>query len=258
MAINILSPVLSEIPFILGPTSAPGACDYPTQSNVRLGIQFGNGTFTGNVVLPPVDQVVLGVGYGANGTEFIGTFTTPLIFPPPTGDWPVQSASYEQILDAIRIQLMKYTGFAEERVREWYSDSRPMFGDDALITYRPTNENPFKNAGAGRLGTKLDFGIRVTFWQRYQQDDAGTHRLWGRQVLAMRRLIVSALHDHMLFDSYDVNGDPLATAQPLLYKVIQYVPSDTFEKGPVLSDGKSVMDFEAGAVLMVHVPNLVS
>lgn len=213
----------------------------------------------GTLVLPDPSVVLQGIGYGANGTEFFGTLVNPRNFPPPAGNWPLQAASYEQILDAIHVQLMVYTGLDTDRVREWYNETRPMFGDDTLVTFRPTTEQPFPNAGAGRIGTKCEIGIRVTIWQRFQSDDAGQHRLWGRQVLALRRQIVSALHDHNVFDSYDpVLGTPLPTAKPLLYKVFQYQPSDTFGKPPVLTDGRADLEFVGGAVLMVQVPNLVA
>lgn len=240
-------------------TGGSGTCDYPSANDVRNGTIFGFGSLTGNLVLPPVDDVLLGIQYGALGTEFTGTLDTGLHFPPPTGNWPIQAASYEQILDAVQIQLIKYTGLDALRVREWYSDKRPMFGDDPLVTFRPLDEMPFQNAGAGRIGTKCEFRIRATIWYRYQSDDAGQHKLWGRQVLALRRAVVDALHDHNVYDGYDVvTGDPLPTALPLLYKVFQYQPSDTFGKEPVLTDGRSDMDFLAGAVLMLHTPRLSS
>ena len=220
-----------------------------------LGQQFGSGGATCDY--PATATVLLGTPYDFGA--MVGTLTPPTSFPPPTGDWPVQAASYEQILDAIHVQLMKYTGLDTDRVREWYSETRPTFGDDPVVTFRPTTENPFPNAGAGRIGSKAEFRIRVTIWYRYQSDDAGQHRLWGRQVLALRRAVVSALHDHNVYDAYDpVTGDPLSTALPLLYKVFQYVPSDTFGKEAVMADGRSDMEFVGGAVLMLHVPNLSS
>lgn len=262
--------------------SGGGVCDYPSPNDVRTGVAYdfglmigdvvlpaaghvrqgdgygSNGTeLTGTDVLPPVGDVASGVGYGASGTEFFGTLSSPTTFPPPVGNWPLQSASYEQILDAIRIQLMKYTGLDINRVREWYADTRPSYGDDPLLTYKPTTEEPFLHAGAGRIGSKMDFGIQVTIWYRYQSDDAGTHRQWGRQVYALRRAVISALHDHNVYTAYDpATGDPLTTATPLLFKPFEYVASSTVDKMPIMTDGKSVMNFVGGAVLMLHVPNI--
>jgi hypothetical protein len=211
----------------------------------------------GTLVLPDPSTVLSGIGYGADGTELTGTLVLPTTFPPPLGNWPLQSASYEQILDAVRIQLMKYTGLDINRIREWYADTRPSYGDDPVITYKPTAEEPFLHAGAGRIGSKMDFGIQVTIWYRYQSDDAGTHRLWGRQVYALRRNVISALHDHNVYTAYDATtGDPKPTALPLLYKPFEYVASSTVDKMPIMTDGKSVMNFVGGAVLMLHVPNI--
>lgn len=50
---------------------------YPSEDDVRLGIIFGGGIFTGNLVLPAVGDVELAVNYGASGTEFTGTFVVP-------------------------------------------------------------------------------------------------------------------------------------------------------------------------------------
>lgn len=47
-------------------------CDYPVVDDVRFGVVYGAGV--GTVELPTEAQVELGVGYGANGVEFTGTF----------------------------------------------------------------------------------------------------------------------------------------------------------------------------------------
>jgi hypothetical protein len=240
-------------------SSGGGTCDYPSQDNVRNGTAYAFGTMVGDIVLPPTGDVLIGIGYGANATELFGTYVNPTFFPPPSGNWPLQAASYEQILDAIRIQLAKYTGLALERIREWYADTRPSYGDDPLVTFRPMTDTPFLSAGAGRLGTKMDFAIEITVWYRLQQDDAGTHRQWGRSAFALRRAVISAMHDHNVFNQYDpVTGDPVPGALPLTTTPFQYVPSQDEDKGPVMTDGRSVMNFVSGAVVMVLVPNLTS
>ena len=48
-------------------------CDYPSEDDVRLGVTFD--AFTGNLELPAEADVLAGVDYGANGTEFTGTAT---------------------------------------------------------------------------------------------------------------------------------------------------------------------------------------
>ena len=48
----------------------------PSVSNVRTGVSFGsNNTLTGILQLPATNEVLSGIGYGANGTEFVGTVT---------------------------------------------------------------------------------------------------------------------------------------------------------------------------------------
>lgn len=50
-----------------------GVCDYPSQNDVRLGVTFD--VYTGNLELPAEVDVLTGVQYGANGTEFTGSAT---------------------------------------------------------------------------------------------------------------------------------------------------------------------------------------
>ncbi len=57
-----------------------GGGNYPSADDVRLGVAYDTG-LTGNLVLPTVGNVLQGVSYGANGTEYTGTFLSPL---PPT------------------------------------------------------------------------------------------------------------------------------------------------------------------------------
>ena len=49
-------------------------CDYPSPNDVESGVQYANGTLTGNFVAPATSDVRLGVGYGSNGVEFQGTY----------------------------------------------------------------------------------------------------------------------------------------------------------------------------------------
>jgi hypothetical protein len=48
-------------------------CDYPDESDVRDGVSYGSGVFTGDVELPAEGNVLDGVGYGSEGTEFEGS-----------------------------------------------------------------------------------------------------------------------------------------------------------------------------------------
>ncbi|MCG3177374.1 MAG: hypothetical protein MOGMAGMI_02348 [Candidatus Omnitrophica bacterium] len=49
------------------------AADYPSEDDVRDGVSFGDGAFTGNMTLPAEADVEDGVQYGTNGVEFEGT-----------------------------------------------------------------------------------------------------------------------------------------------------------------------------------------
>jgi hypothetical protein len=64
---------------ILNGTLTPGGgvCDYPGTDDVREGVVYGT-IYTGVLELPLPSQVLVGTGYGANGTEYDGT----LVFPP--------------------------------------------------------------------------------------------------------------------------------------------------------------------------------
>lgn len=53
--------------------SLGGACDYPSEDDVRLGTSFS--IYTGNLELPAETDVLTGVQYGTSGTEFTGTAT---------------------------------------------------------------------------------------------------------------------------------------------------------------------------------------
>jgi hypothetical protein len=57
--------------------------DYPAVGNVRDGIDYFNGALTGVLELPEEDEVLTGVGYGANGSEFLGTLDPATVFTLP-------------------------------------------------------------------------------------------------------------------------------------------------------------------------------
>lgn len=52
--------------------------DYPAIENVEEGVTYNNGLLVGVRVMPTVPQVLLGVGFGAYGTEFFGTLESCL------------------------------------------------------------------------------------------------------------------------------------------------------------------------------------
>ena len=58
---------------VLNGTFVPAGATIPAVSDVREGVAVGAGV--GILELPTVNQVLLGVGYGANGVEFTGTLS---------------------------------------------------------------------------------------------------------------------------------------------------------------------------------------
>ena len=63
---------------VLNGTFAPSGagCTYPGTQDVREGVTYG-GIYTGLLELPLPSQVLIGTGYGANGTEYDGTLNFP-------------------------------------------------------------------------------------------------------------------------------------------------------------------------------------
>ena len=53
------------------------AADYPSEDDVRSGVDYDSGALTGNLTLPNVNDVSNGIDYGANGTEFDGDLVLP-------------------------------------------------------------------------------------------------------------------------------------------------------------------------------------
>ena len=58
------------------PRSIVSDPDYPAETNVRDGVDYGNGIYLGDLELPAVSDVKTGIQYGANGTEFTGTLVS--------------------------------------------------------------------------------------------------------------------------------------------------------------------------------------
>ena len=76
----ITAPVYGDAINVLNGSYVPsggGACDYPGTDDVREGVSYANGVFTGVLELPLPSQVLVGTGYGANGTEYDGTLNFP-------------------------------------------------------------------------------------------------------------------------------------------------------------------------------------
>jgi hypothetical protein len=61
------------IPFLALPGHVPP--DYPAVGDVQAGVVYGEGAHTGTFQVPGTANVKYGIGYGAAGTEFSGTYT---------------------------------------------------------------------------------------------------------------------------------------------------------------------------------------
>ncbi len=74
----VTAPTYGDAINVLNGTFAPsgGGCAYPGTQDVREGVTYG-GVYTGVLELPIPSQVLVGTGYGANGTEYDGTLTCP-------------------------------------------------------------------------------------------------------------------------------------------------------------------------------------
>lgn len=68
---------------LTGTLTTGGGGIVPSEDDVRFGTAVGAGT--GNLVLPAVDDVLLGVTFGTNGTQFTGTLEQNVIPTPPAG-----------------------------------------------------------------------------------------------------------------------------------------------------------------------------
>lgn len=58
-------------------SSEPDSGNYPASTDVRDGISYGNGSYEGDLVLPTEEQVIDGVGFGANAAEYEGKVILP-------------------------------------------------------------------------------------------------------------------------------------------------------------------------------------
>ncbi len=76
----ITAPVYGDAINVLNGAYTPsggGGCSYPGTDDVREGIIYADGALLGVLELPLPSQVLVGTGYGANGTEYDGTLNFP-------------------------------------------------------------------------------------------------------------------------------------------------------------------------------------
>lgn len=77
------APAYGDAINVLVGTLSTGGGVVPSANDVRAGVAVG--ATSGNLTLPGVDQVLLGVQFGTNGTQFTGTLEQNVIPTPPAG-----------------------------------------------------------------------------------------------------------------------------------------------------------------------------
>jgi hypothetical protein len=105
--------------FVINETATVAASD------VRSGVPFGS--FTGTLVVPSVDDVEIGVQYGASGTEYTGTLTAL----PTTNSIPaVNNGNAKNIVAGNTYR----DGFGDVATWDWLSGSFPAYAAGATAT----------------------------------------------------------------------------------------------------------------------------
>lgn len=118
----VTAPTFGDSLNVLNGTFAPSGagCTYPGTQDVREGVTYG-GIYTGVLQLPLPSQVLVGTGYGANGTEYDGT----LNFPPGGISQPIPPVMTTGQISSPLIIGDSYTN-ALGRAFVWFVD--PMTG----------------------------------------------------------------------------------------------------------------------------------
>lgn len=165
---------------IPGLTAGGGTCDYPSEDDVRDGVIYDFGAQTGNLELPSSADVLLGVGFGSNGTEFTGSLDCPQ---PPTPVSPSPQANpFAAIAYATLLRLATMTGlspayiFPVANARYKITCAEPMFMFVQFFTVgQPRDPGlSFTDAGAGNLARPVGRRMRVYVYTRSGEDVVGT------------------------------------------------------------------------------------
>ncbi len=158
-----------------GPTT-----DYPSENDVRDGVDYDFGVLTGNLVLPAEDDVLLNVGYGSLGTEFVGTLQVPVPptpVPPTAGGNPFASIAVA-IINRLSTALSLDPSFIQVVANDKYKITvdEPFFLVCQFFTItKPRDPGlDFVDSGAGRLNRPVARRIRVYIYSRSGEDTYGT------------------------------------------------------------------------------------
>jgi hypothetical protein len=161
-------------------TSGSGpVTDYPSEDDVRDGVQYDFGSLTGNLELPAENEVELGVGYGSHGTEYTGTLSVPT---PPTPVPPVAGMSpFASIAQAVKNRLITMTGLDPAWVLVVASDKYAITVAEDMFLYLQffgitSPRDPaldYTNSGAGRLSMPVARRLRIYLYERSGTDTYG-------------------------------------------------------------------------------------
>jgi hypothetical protein len=154
---------------VLNGTYSPapgGGCTYPGTDDVREGVVYG-GIYTGVLKLPLPSQVLVGTGYGADGTEFDGT----LNFPPGGISQPIPPVMTTGQIVSPLIIGDSYTD-ALGRAFVWFVD--PMTG---MTTSTPVTFNGYTDCDCSGVAAWTATGSIVvdgTQWKLTFELDSST------------------------------------------------------------------------------------
>lgn len=134
--------------------AVPPDADYPIEDDVRFGVSYGSGTYTGTLTLPDDADVRFGITYGADGTEFTGTLAVGGGTQP---DGPHSPA------DVVRWLLIQLGIAAEPPVTPWpaYCSSEPNFPDDCVTVYDVAGVDDGRLMVTGEAPTHYGVQVRV-------------------------------------------------------------------------------------------------
>jgi hypothetical protein len=157
---------------------AGGSCDYPAEDDVRDGVVYADAALTGNLILPDEDEVELGVGYGANGTEFEGSLECEApVDPSVAGTMP-----FAVISSRIVARVAQALGTTVDWVRPVASADYAVTEMENLFAYcqffgisptDPTTGRSFGDDGAGRWRRVIGRRCRIYIYVRSGVDVYG-------------------------------------------------------------------------------------
>lgn len=139
--------------------SGGGSCDYPGESDVRLGVSYDSGNLVGALTLPDEGDVRLGVGYGADATEYTGSLVVPT---PPVDPGEVHSPA-----DVLRYLLVQmghgdYPSLTGQNVT-WptFVSVEPSKPDNVVTVYNTTGTNDGRIQFTGEQSRHYGIQVRV-------------------------------------------------------------------------------------------------